>query len=282
MQYQRYRRDWNLEMKFANSREYDDFVSNAILGNLKKEVTTEYKNIMLFAQPKSASLYFHHLLAQCLDFKQAEIGFNNGGGTLYYPRAIALKYLEQNTVSHCHSPGNKMTQKIVDNLEFKPIVLTRNILDALVSRRDMMVREARRGKTVCAQIEGDDVQRFLDMNLDEQLTVTAKIFAPEYIYFCKSWRDAQKKYGDKIFFTTYEDVTRKPVPLIQNIAKWLDVPIPTEEKINELVGCVSQNGGINFNKGLIGRGRKLKKEHIQIVQDAADLFNIKDKSFLGL
>ena len=49
-------------------------------------------NLLLCAQPKSASLHLHSMLSQSIGLEQHEVGFNFKGGLLYYPRLLAEMY----------------------------------------------------------------------------------------------------------------------------------------------------------------------------------------------
>lgn len=98
-------------------------------------------NLLLCAQPKSASLHLHSMHSQAIDLEQHAVGFNFKGGLLYYPRLLAAKFRRKNTISHCHETPNGNLLEMVSEFDLKVIVLYRNLADALISRLEMLCRD---------------------------------------------------------------------------------------------------------------------------------------------
>ena len=80
------------------------------------------------------------MLSFSLNLNSHWIGLDKGSGSLYFPRVLELKFFNKNSISHCHFPPDPKTIKILRNLNLKPLILSRNLLDSLVSRRDMLLR----------------------------------------------------------------------------------------------------------------------------------------------
>ncbi len=280
--YRGYTREWTLDTLFQNKEQYEQFVSACIEGRTNIDVKSNKTDILLFAQPKSASLYFHHLLSLVFEFRQFEVGFNQGGGSLYYPRILAAKFTAGGTVSHCHELGDNFTYEVIKNLNLKPIILSRNLLDALVSRRDMLIKNLKEGYLLSHKLNTEASNIFLEKDNEYQLDVIIELFAREYMSFYMSWKNAQIEQSLDLIFTTYEEITQKPVDLLQKIAHWIGKETLSENHISDCIKKIATNGGVNFNKGKKGRGADaFSTVQIEHLRRLASLLSCDDSDFLG-
>jgi len=269
-------RNWNLEFELPMDTE-KDFYKTILIGDLNYPVTNNFTNILLCAQPKSASLYITQLLAQSFNFDNYQIGINNKGGTLYYPRLLAAKYSKHNTISHCHEDASQNLISMVVSKQFKVIVLTRNLLDALVSRRDMLIRDKHAPNFL--SLEG--MSKFLAGSDEYQLDVVIELFASQYINFFTSWK--QKPIQDAVnpVFGKFEELVTDEIGFVQRIANELNIEV-AKSKIELISSKIRNAGGINFSTGTMGRGKKMMTEsHIKTIRKKADVFNCTDEVFLG-
>jgi len=174
--------DWS--MVFTIPEDLRNYFFESVCGGLLYwQVSAEYNNILFCAQPKSASHHINRLLSHALGYYSFPIGYNHKGNELYYPRVLASKFMDKNTISRCHSPNNIDVTKLIRLLDLKPLVLTRNLLDGLVSRRDH-VKRTDPGDDIKSVIEYD---KFYRADNETQLDVVIEMYATQFIDFFTSW-----------------------------------------------------------------------------------------------
>jgi hypothetical protein len=251
-------RDFGIEINVPKECT-EKFLTSVIMGTLDIRVFNEFTNVLICALPKSGSMYVWELLSQSLDYDKHEIGFNYGGGKFYYPRMLAAKFTGTNTISHCHEMPIADLMNIVNALDLKLIVHTRNLLDALVSRYDRELASLQEGlmRNIVAK---RDVGDFLAAGIEQQLDTIVEQCAKDCINFYNRWDN----YEGEVLRTTYEEMLDDEVGLVKKVADWLGCEIGDVEKISNEI---KEAGGINFNKGINGRGKKMfsdrQKEEIR-------------------
>jgi len=105
------------------------------------------------------------------------------------------------------------------------------------------------------------IEKYLIGDIEYQLDVVIELFASEYISFYTSWEQCK---GD-VMRITYEEMVDDEVGLIYRVADWLGCEVIGDVK--KISKEIKEAGGINFNKGISGRGRELfndrQKEEIR-------------------
>lgn len=245
----------------------DKFMQTVISGQMEYVIKTEYNNILMCAQPKSGSQHTYKIISRSLGYDSLEVGFNFKGGMFYYPRMFAIKYTYKNTISHCHAQLHHDMEYIVNGLDLRVLVHTRNLLDGLVSRRDRMFTFMPKMKS----LEG-----FLSSGDERQLDVIVEMYANDYINFFTGW----EQYEGDVMRTTYEEMVADEAGLVGRVADWLGADVIGD--VEEISKDIKEAGGISFNKGIIGRGEKLfndrQKEEIR---RRADILGCTNEEFLG-
>ncbi|GAH44502.1 unnamed protein product, partial [marine sediment metagenome] len=78
-----YSRDFSMLLALGeNERQYLD---SALLGIQSLKVKNEFNNVLYCAVSKSGSLHMCDLLSKTLGYHNHQIGYNLGGGEVYYP-----------------------------------------------------------------------------------------------------------------------------------------------------------------------------------------------------
>lgn len=269
-------RNWDLQLNIP--RDYRNrFISSIVGGTLDFDIKGDNKNVLLCAQPKSASLYFTEVLARVLNYQNHQIGFMLQGGAIYYPRLLAAKFSGSNTISHCHNAADSNTIAMIRKLNIRTIVLTRNLLDSIVSRRDMLEQDKRAGNIASPSA----INRFLNASLETQLDVIIDFFAASYINFVTSWNLYKNDECISPIFITYEQINLDQVASVSRVANNLGEEVNPED-ISRVVSDLMAQGGINFNKGIIGRGKKIITDRqIEKLRHLALSLGCNDEEFLG-
>lgn len=269
-------RDWNLDIKVPDSVKMQ-YLQSALSGTVDFNTENSYINVLLCAQPKSASLYIVQLLSLCLGFKNHQIGFDQAGGAIYYPRLLASKFSGQHTISHCHAEAMHHVIKMIETLKLRPIVLTRNLLDSLLSRRDMLIRD----KTAANLLSSNAMQAFLNGTHEYQMDVIIDLFASQYLNFYSGWQQYRNHHVINPVFISFQELIDDEVRLVQRVATELNVTV-SAQTIRDVSSQISEAGGINFFSGRSGRGKEAFTElQLDVLQNKALIIGCHDKDFLG-
>jgi hypothetical protein len=270
-------RNWNLNITVPPDH-MPSFMNACICGINNLQVKTPFKNVIFCAQPKSASLYIIELLARSLNFTNHQIGFNLSGGSVYFPRLLAAKFVNGNTISHCHESANPNMIDFIKKLDLIPIVLYRNLLDTLVSRRDMLIKD-KWAPNMCSQ---KAIASFLAATEECQFDMIINLFAVEFINFYTSWVAAAAEGTVRPLFISYEEMMENKQLFVRRVADFLGEAYD-ERLVEKAVEDIDRQGGINFNKGIHGRGRLLlnARQKKRLLSFAAQ-YGCNDKAYLGV
>lgn len=233
-------------------------------------------NIVLFAAKKSASTFLVQLLSKVFDYPHVGIGFNRGGGAFYYPRVLSAVLEPTPTVSRCHQPAAWYTIDVVEALRLTPIVLTRNLLDSLVSWRDHTVRAGRAEELLSTDLMND----FKSMSNEKQMDITIDACANRYINFYMSWTNTQIS-DIPVLFVNYKEVKNTPIQVLHSVAEVAGLSLDAGRAGKIADGMVERREA-NYNKGISGRGREnLTDTQIQRIGEIAKNMGCTDQEFLG-
>jgi len=260
-------RDYNIDCMIPDAQE---FLEAMLFGTT--EVKTDYNNILMCALPKSGSQHTWQLISRSLGYDKSEVSFNIAAGTFYYPRMLAAKYSEKNTISHCHEPMKVRLARVIGELDLKPLIHTRNLLDTLVSRRDRLLKYYPPDL-----LPPELIEKFHSSDNEYQLDTVIEMFANEYISFVTGWG----MYGDTdVMRTTYEEMLEDEVGLVERVADWLGCEVIDD--VERISREIKEAGGINFNKGVSGRGRELfnDRQKVEILRKAV-ILGCTNEEFLG-
>lgn len=271
-------RDWSFSLDAVPAWKREEWIDVAVTGSLQFRHHSEKQHILVCAMPKSASLFFTEALSRILKCRNHQIGFNFRGGTLYYPRILAAAMSGDDTVSHCHEPAGPAIKQMIRHLHLQPVVLYRNLLDVLESRREMLVRDKACGE----MLSTEGMKTFLSGTEDYQRDVIIDLFAGPYINFYESWRWWRNDDAVKPVFVKFEDLISDPDGQLFSLCESLNVYVEREH-IGAVLKSIRESGGINFNKGVSGRGRTaFIASQIDRIQSLAAMHGCKDSDFLGV
>lgn len=253
------------------------FLKTVVSGVVAYRSTSSHTHVLICAQPKSAGLYLTQLLALSLDYSNHKIGFNKYGGDLYYPQMLSATFSGQNTISHCHSAPTPSVCQMIKMLRLRPLVLTRNLLDALVSRRDMLIRD----EWTKEMLSAEAVDRFLSGTNEYQMDVVIDLFASEYINFFMSWVQYGRLFDVPTIFCRYNELITDEWTLVSRVAGELGETV-SEKKVRDVSSSIKAVGGINLSTGTEGRGQALLSERqISLIREKARIHGCEDEGFLG-
>lgn len=206
----------SLKLVGVDNIHYNDFYSNS-LRNKKNG-----KYILLACMPKSGSTNLVNSIATYLNYQVDTFRIARGQieQELYEPKLIN-KYGE-NYIIHQHVKASSYTLKLIEKYQIKPIVLTRNIFDIIMSFYD-----------------------HLEKTKNEKLDLIIDFLTPWLINFYTSWFRVK---SNDILWLTYEDLYFRDNAKVK-IEDFISVDLSNLE-IN------SKKNNNRYNKGIMGRGEK--------------------------
>jgi len=97
------------------------------------------RKVLIACQPKSGSTFLLHILNEVTKFSTANSTFAYGSNDQQPYLPFLLKMAAIDTISQEHYRATLGTVQLLEVFNFNVIVLVRNIFDALVSMRDMLI-----------------------------------------------------------------------------------------------------------------------------------------------
>lgn len=242
-------RNWSFDLYLRRDQKAK-FWHSIVSGQFPDPSRSNHKHLLVCALHKSASLHITDLLGTNLKLTNFQIGFNRRGGNVYFPRLMALPHIGQSTISHSHALPTEDIVQAIRTYNLHVVVLTRGILDALVSRRDMVVKN----KGTVELTTPASIEHFLAQDNETQLDLTIEMFAPEFCNFVSAWKSAVKTHGLPITFITYESFLEDACEMVDQVARSVGISFDAEIA-RKAVDQRDEGVRINFNKGGTGRGR---------------------------
>jgi hypothetical protein len=125
------------------------------------------------------------------------------------------------------------------------------------------------------------MEAFLNGSEEYQLDVAIELFADNYINFFVGWQQYCDDANVRPIYARYRELVKDEIGLVTQIAEGLGIPA-SQEKIAAVSTRIREAGGINYFKGVPGRGRQLFNERqIAELRRKAKMLGCRDESFLG-
>lgn len=209
----------------------------------KRRFARRGRTLFVTAMPKSASTFVVNTLAEATGFTRMFLGYDHlNEQDLYLPQL--LDGWSMDLVCHQHTRATRPNLALLEGLEIRPIVLTRNLPDALVSLCDHLERETT--ETPILQVGAD----FAARSRSERLDLVIDLAAPWYLQFLAGWKRAERSGASAPFWLRYEDVTADPGGSLAPILSTLGIGA---EGLEQAAGQ-ARGAGSRLNKGVAGRG----------------------------
>jgi len=163
------------------------------------------KKIIVFCQPKSGSTFLTNLIAKSMNldtqnlntFAYSPTNFGiNGRNQELCEFALIKSILNTNKkggfVAQHHTKANMFLINQINYFKLKPIILTRNVFDSLVSLDDFIIsghRHANENKYPNFFTNGDEIvpKNYMEFDFEERLDFLTKFYGTWYVQFYLSW-----------------------------------------------------------------------------------------------
>jgi hypothetical protein len=207
------------------------------------------KHIFITCSPKSGSTYLLQLLSKILDY-EIEIfipAFDRTEQNVF--EAAIIKNRKRNTVTHQHTKCTKHNLKILDKYSIKPIVLTRDIYQSVISMRNHMLNEPENSWWSMAYVD----ENFYSLSPMKQLDFVIDLIVPWYINFYVSWFEHSQT--NNILWITYSSLLKDKINTIKKILEYYDIEAFVDDEVLK-----------NAENLIEGKTRKTRKNNIELSQ----------------
>ena len=250
---------------------------SALLSDFTAEVTKEElgRHILIACVPKSGSTFLKNVLLSLSGYRDAFMVYTPSQfeQDLYLPTVVHVARAD--TVTQQHLRASDANVQIMQGFEIRPIVLVRNIFDAVISLMDFYDGGASSNTFFRADYRSLDESTKIDLLIDN--------LVPWYFQFAASWSFVQERKSLDIFWLSYEELINDKPATIASVLKFYGLGAPLrgiEQRIREIE---SEKRRTRFNKGVAGRGNaRLSQSQKDRIRSYARYFPTTDFSRIGL
>ena len=248
----------------------DDFMDDV-------DVKSSGKKFVMSAMPKSGSTFLAHSIAKLHDLSifayflrgdesEQELNLFIMAGTITLPSSTQQ-----------HFRATETNIQLLQAFNIEPVVLSRNIFDALVSMADMVEK---------THLPVAFFQDWIaDVGREKCLEAVVCKWTHWYIEYYVSWQRVirQKRLSPLLLY--YEDVMKDKIGTLQQITKHCGLEQKTTGEIEEAIRATEDDKETSrINVGRSGRGREqLSQSQIDFIDRIADVYRGQyDLSPIGL
>ncbi|EDP66957.1 hypothetical protein BAL199_17888 [alpha proteobacterium BAL199] len=202
--------------------------------------------ILVAAMPKSASTYLCSLLAKLTGTPMTTPHNRNDPLGVDFDQLGFIRAYARGGVLHSHLGASDRTLSMVNLLGLKPVVLTRNIFDALASYLEHADHRVRRGL---------DTQR---LSNEQRRRISILMIARHYVEIVASWSMAPANVD--VLWVDYDAVSRDLTSVVRRVLEHVGIAVD-ERRLSDEVAAVDIAGltpaerlQLRFRQGVSGRG----------------------------
>jgi hypothetical protein len=234
------------------------------------------QHILILCTPKSGSTYLLRLLESLLSYKVKIFipAFDRTEQDVFEPEII--NSLKINTVSHQHTRCTNNNIRLLNKHKIKPVILTRNIFDSVISMRNHMILEPESSWWPMAYID----HNFYSLSTEKQYDFVIDLIIPWYINFYVSWQRYQEK--NSLLWITYEELFTDKLAVLKKILDYYGIKkdITLMDVANHENFIKGKTRKTNLDK--LNKEIKLSEEQINKIKTLTNYYGDIDFSKLGI
>jgi hypothetical protein len=202
--------------------------------------------ILIACMPKSGSSWLFNAMLAVSGFPEDRYasGFLQNEQEVFAPRVV--KTATENGVIQQHCRATAPNLQILQAFGIRPVVLVRNVFDALVSMHDFYMTGATRNTFLERDWHALDAGTRLDL--------VVETVAPWYVQFYASWQQAIRWYGFEAMELRYEDMIADKPAAVAAVCDHCRVSADPGKIAAAVAALDGETTATRFNKGVAGRG----------------------------
>jgi hypothetical protein len=221
----------------------------AQLSDFTTEITAEQlgKHIFIACVPKSASTFLKNLLVYVTGYRELFTVYAAGQAEheIYLPTLREMAHVNTVTQQHCRASDANI--HLMQGFGIRPVVLVRNIFDAVMSLLDFY----NRGAFQTSYFRAD----WPALNEDTKIDLLIENVIPWYFQFVASWDLAEKQKRIELQWLTYEELVLDKPAAVLKVLRFYGLGAPRRGVEKRIKQIESEERKIRFNKGVAGRGK---------------------------
>ena len=205
-------------------------------------------SLLLACMPKSGSTFFAAVLSAAAGYPQRGLVavYDRNEQDLYLPALVGGLLAPSPFVTQQHVRATGPNLDLVGLFGLRPVVLVRNLFDALVSLHDHFMTEDVRAPSAYVP------DTFRAAAPAERLDFVVDVAAPWYVGFYASWWEARRA-GVETHWVRYEDMVADPERAAADALAFGRVAGGPWDLAAAV--AAARSGPTRFNKGVAGRGK---------------------------
>jgi len=221
---------------------------------------TRPPHILIACMPKSGSTFLSSVIAELPGFRRAHLTPAYGRREQELDRACLRQADPHGYVAQHHVRYSAWTARMSHEHGLAPVVLVRNLPDAVVSLRDHLRRESVASPIFHAEAHHASLD---DATLEAMIV---RLALPWYVNFYMGWRQAPNA-----LFVTYADLVAAPVQTVRRVLDFAGAST-SEAEVEAAVRKVGRNQDTRMNVGVTGRGATLPAPVMNALLELLDFY----------
>ena len=208
--------------------------------------------VFVACMPRTGSTFLTETLCELTGFKRVELtdAYAENEQELDVPRLLdAWSY---GSVTQQHVVANRRTVELMREFGLRPVVLTRDVFDVVVSIRHFLLTEGC-GKWPTFFTTDERFRRLDEATQYEQIV---ELGLPWYFDFFVSWSEVARRGALETLWIGYEAAVADWAATLRRIAAFYDLDVGEAAIDAALARTGSRAGALRLNKGVPGLGRE--------------------------
>jgi hypothetical protein len=234
--------------------------------------------IFIASSPKSGSTFMAKAMSHLTGYRYYDLAdaYERNDQNLYLPKLIDV--YSQGSVTHQHLRATGPNLELLNMFSIRPVIMTRNIFDTVVSIRDHMFKEGYAFPTFYCN------ERFAELDEHSQFDQIIELGIPWYFNFYVSWFEATRNHQIDALWINYEDVVQDWDKALVKLADFYGI----EKTPEEIATALQQTREMKrtktrLNKGVVGRGESaLTTAQKDRIRSMARFYSWVDFSAIGI
>ncbi|NOT62087.1 MAG: hypothetical protein HOP19_17880 [Acidobacteria bacterium] len=208
------------------------------------------QHLFIACAPKSGSTFLKNALCRLTGYREQYCFYAHGQNEhdLYLP--ILLDGFGENLVTQQHCRAAEANVQLMQAFGIRPVVLVRNLFDAVISQRDYY----RQGAAVNTYHHAE----FAELDDAAQLDLLIEFVVPWYFQFFASWQRVARAQRLDVLWLSYEEMLKDKPAAVARVLDFYGLSrerAEIETAINAVEGRGEQPQFNKFNRGVAGRGQ---------------------------
>jgi hypothetical protein len=232
-------------------------------------------HLFIACLPKSGSSFLRNALLGLTGYRDTFLFYAGAPNEhdLYLP--TLLEFATVNTVTQQHARATEANVHLMQAFGITPVVLVRNIFDALVSLDDFY----HSGASFSTFFFPDYIQ----LTPEQRFDLLIDHVAPWYLQFYASWDRVARENRLRVHWLTYETLIADKPAAVREVLAFLGLAVPDDRLVASLAKTESDKTRNRFNQGVTGRGlRRFSVEQVQKIHRLASYFPLTDFTQIGI